>query len=119
MLGRVDHATGINKYWVNIQKHDDSMCSINLEQLKQWKEIEDNEELSQVKAKELQKWNEHNVYTEVDNEGQDYITTRWVITETFIDNNRKVKARLVARGFEEGDLSTLRKDSPACGKENI
>ena len=55
VLGRVDHATGINKYWVNIQKHDDSMCSVNLEQLKQWKEIEDNEELSQAKAKELQK----------------------------------------------------------------
>ena len=68
------------------------MCSINLEQLKQWKEIEDNGtvflldsndqiEVSQAKAQELQKWSEHNVYTEVDNKGEDYISTRWVITE--------------------------------------
>ena len=91
-LGHAGRATGINKYWVNIQKPDDSMCSINLEQLKQWKEIEDNEtvflldsndqiEVSQAKAQELQKWSEHNVYTEVDNKGEDYIPTRWVITE--------------------------------------
>ena len=68
------------------------MCSINLEQLKQWKEIEDNGtvflldsndqiEVSQAKAQELQKWSEHNVYTEVDNKGEDYISTRWVISE--------------------------------------
>ena len=91
MLGHAGHATGINKYRVNIQKSDD-MCSINLEQLKQWKEIEDNGtvflldsndqiEVSQAKAQELQKWSEHNVYTEVDNKGEDYISTRWVITE--------------------------------------
>ena len=60
----------------------------------------------------------HNIYTEVDNEGQDYITTRWVITEKLIDNNRIVNERLVTHGFEE-DLSTLRKDSQTCGKENI
>ena len=34
VLGRAGHATGINKYWVNIQKPDDSLCSIILEQLK-------------------------------------------------------------------------------------
>ena len=103
------------------------MCSINLEQLKQWKEIEDNErvfllasndqiDVSQAKAKELQKWSEHNVYTELDNEGQDHVTTRWVITEKFIVDNRIVKARLVAHGFEQEDLSTLRKDSRVVKK---
>ena len=43
VLGHAGHATGINKYWVNILKPHESMCSINLEQLKMWKEIEDNE----------------------------------------------------------------------------
>ena len=81
-LERAGCATGINKYWVIIQKPDDSICSINLGQLKQWKEIEDNEtvfllnsnyqmEVSQAKSKELRKWSEYNVYTDIDNEGQD------------------------------------------------
>ena len=127
MLGPAGRPTGINKYWVNIQRPDDSMCSINLQQSKQWKETEHNEtvflldnndqKVSQAKAKELRKWSEHNVYAEVDNEGQDYITTQWVITEKFIDNNRTAKARLFARGFEEEHLSTLRKDSLTCGKK--
>ena len=29
-----------------------------------------------------------------------------------------VKARLVARGFEETDLKDNRKDSPTCGKDS-
>ena len=74
--------------------------------------------VSEAKAKKLQKWSGHDIYTEVDNKGQDYTTTWWVITEKFM-YNRKVKARLVACGFEEEDLSTLCKDSPTCGKENI
>lgn len=78
---------------------------------------DDQIEVSQAKAKELQEWKQYNVYTGVDNEGQDYITTRWVITEKFIDNNRIVKARLVGCGFEEEDQTTLRKDSAICGKE--
>lgn len=49
------------------------MSSINLEQLEQWKENEDKETMflldsndqmnvSQAKAKQLQKWSEHNIY---------------------------------------------------------
>ena len=45
-LGHAGRATGNNKYWVNIQKPDDCVCSINLEQLKQWEEIKNNETVS-------------------------------------------------------------------------
>ena len=31
----------------------------------------------------------------------------------------KYKARLVARGFEEDNLSNIRKDSPTCCKDNF
>ena len=30
-----------------------------------------------------------------------------------------IKARLVARGFEEENLNEIRKDSPTCSKENL
>ena len=43
VLRHAGRATGIGKHWINVQKPDGSICSINLEQLKQWKEIEDNE----------------------------------------------------------------------------
>ena len=43
VLGCAGRVTGIDKHWINVQKPDDSICSINLEQLKQWKEVKDNE----------------------------------------------------------------------------
>ena len=43
---------------------------------------------------------------------------RWIITEKFKDSNSLIKARLVARGFEE-DSSHLRTDSPTCSRESL
>ena len=46
------------------------------------------------------------------------VSTRWVVTEKYEDGEKVVKARLVARGFEETDLKDIRKDSPTCGKDS-
>ena len=43
---------------------------------------------------------------------------RWVVTEKIKEGRRQVKARLVARGFEEDTLK-LRKNSPTCHKEGM
>ena len=51
------------------------------------------------------------------NEGQAYISTRWVLTSKIIDGKICTKARLVARGFEENQ--NIRSDSPTCMRENI
>ena len=40
-------------------------------------------------------------------------------TEKFSNGERFIKARLVARGFEEDDLDKLRTNSPTCGKESL
>ena len=72
----------------------------------------------EAKRQELQKWIEMDTYTEVQDEGQSYITTRWVCTEKIKDNEIVLKARLVARGFEE-NTNELRKDSPTCQKESL
>ena len=55
---------------------------------------------------------------EVEDVGQPAITTRWVLTEKMLDEKNVVKARLVARGFEE-DTSDIRTDSPTVSKESI
>ena len=58
------------------------------------------------------------VFDEVPDEGQSTISVKWVCTEKIIDDMITVKARLVARGFEEYNV-TYRKDSPTCLKENL
>ena len=67
---------------------------------------------------ELQNWKSNNVYTEINDEDQYAITTRWIMTTKEIDGNCTVKARLVARGFE--DIHNQGKnDSPTCTKDSL
>ena len=47
-----------------------------------------------------------------------YISTKWVLTDTVISGQRKVKVTLVARGFEEKN-EELMKDFPNCAKESM
>ena len=57
----------------------------------------DEEKVKKAKEVELQKFNEYNVFSEVKNIGQKTISCRWVVAE----KGELVKARLVARGYEE------------------
>lgn len=70
------------------------------------------------KAQEIRKWQEFGTFTEVEDTGQPRISTRWVCTEKMKGGKLVLKARLVARGFEE-DKSQLRTDSPTCYKESL
>ena len=54
-------------------------------------------ECIQAKVDELEKLNTFAVYSEVEDHGQKCIDTRWVITY----KDKGIKARLVARGFQE------------------
>ena len=49
------------------------------------------------------------------NEGQKAVSVRWVITEKDGLNAKRMKARLVARGFEEKE--EIKSDSPTVSKE--
>lgn len=75
------------------------------------------DEVLTAKKKELENWIENDVFEEVDNDGQEVLTVRWVITEKVKNKQPVIKARLVARGFEEDTL--FRKDSPTCSKEAV
>ena len=80
--------------------------------------IENVHDVIVAQHEELESWKENNVYTEVEDNGQDVVTTRWVITGKTIEGAVRVKARLVARGFEE-DTSDIKKDAPTVRKENL
>lgn len=72
--------------------------------------IKDSPEIHLAKMTELEKLKHFSTYEEVEDVGQYKISTRWVITE----NKGNVKARLVARGYEE--MSNIQSDSPTVAK---
>ena len=69
----------------------------------------------EAKKSELDNWKRLEVYTEIQDYGQDFITCRWVLTEKELG----FKARLVARGFEDYSLPPEERQSPTCSREAI
>ena len=58
------------------------------------------------------------MFEEVPFEGQDTVSSRWVITMKKDDKGEEtIKARLVARGFEEAPIKNI--DSPTCSRESL
>ena len=75
--------------------------------------------LEEAKQDEIDKWKKLKVFEEVEDEGQNpRVSTKWVCTEKLKGNETVIKARLVARGFEETDPQ-IRKDSPTCAKLSL
>ena len=73
-------------------------------------------ELEKAKDEELKSWKRFAMFEEVPNRGQKALSTRWVITEKETnEGKKKMKARLVARGFEEKEK--FQSDSPTVSKE--
>ena len=124
--------TGTYKNWFNIQKHNEDEAScVNWDRIELWKEVDGEEnpvmltgieenlqDVVDAKHKELCNLQHHNVYEEVPFRNQATISTRWIITEKLNDGKKNVKARLVARGFEE-NTDSLQKDSPTCCRESL
>ena len=111
VTGRVGKSTGKNKTSLNIKHLRDDLhqCWLftywwvvkrwggNFYYKTQWQNIDT------LKAKnvvELEDWKIHNVYKEVEDKGEKFLSVRWVITPKYKDKNIEYKASLVARGFE-------------------
>lgn len=110
---------------------DDEPTCVDWKTVDVWEELPEpeypillnqSEELSQdivdAKYREIDNLTENKVYESVIYANQPTISSRWIITEKFREGVKKVKARLVARGFEE-DSSKLIKDSPTCSRESL
>ena len=59
------------------------------------------EDLLNAKLEELKKWRDNDVYEQITFQRQSCITLRWVNTHKMINAKKKIKSRLVARGFKE------------------
>ena len=129
IISRAGKASSKNhKYCFNLKKSDNTVewydMSKDISDLRQVAEHEEmlvlfiNEDVLAAKEREMKNWQDNQVYTEVEDNGQPVISVRWVITEKRKNGESVIKARLVARGFEE-DSSDLQKHSPTCLKESV
>ena len=75
------------------------------------------EECIIAKNKELAAFDEFNVYEEVQDRGQEALSSRWVLTDKSTKEEKKIKARLVVRGFEE--KVKVQVDSPTGSRETL
>ena len=131
VLGRADKVTGKYMYSssYNIRDMDTGVAkSIDLTGTSGWEKLDDNEEVNIVlvpiskqnnkecdyaKKVEVEKLRQFGVYEELKDEGQNCLSTRWVVWRKGDD----MRARLVVRGFEEQE--ELEKDSPTLVKSTM
>ena len=128
-LGRGGRASSERTWhYINIHDHDSNTdrCISVIDDIESWKSLSENnetlltsakEEYGEAKDAELQKWKNMNVYEEVENVGQNAISTRWVCTERLKAGKQELKARLCARGCE--DYEDVPTDSPTCERDNV
>ena len=131
MISRAGKATGKNKYLMNVAMKEGDPFWLDFENgVLEWETNEDdqtatnedpevsllmdssNDQLDEAKKRELQSWVEHQVYTQVPDQGQPKILTRWVYTNKESNGKQTLKARLVAKGFQDKDACNVRNDSP-------
>ena len=130
ILSRAGKATGKFKNCYNYRNEENGeetwMDFVN--DINEIREISDEEEIMitctkektmEVKSREIASWIENEVFEEVEWEGQDTISTRWIVTEKITSEGSKTKARLVARGFEEEIHKNTDTESPTCCKEML
>ena len=103
------------KWWKNVVPQNEPETEIMIAELSVSEDKTN--KIEKAKEVELEKWVEESVYEEVPYQGQECLSTTWVITEKIADGGSVMKARLVIRGFEEQEK--VRSDSPTCSKENI
>ena len=132
VLSKQPKRTGKNKDWFNIlQEGDEKPSSVDWKRVSYWEKVvcpesvllvTDQEQMSQeivdAKEKELKNMIENDVFERVPFYGQATVSCKWVFTEKFVNERKVVKARLVARGFEE-DSSNLHTDSPTCSRQSM
>ena len=76
-------------------------------------------DVKEAKRKEIENLKSFNTFEEVDDEGQEVIDSRWVITEKEEHDGQKskIKARIVAKGFQEAEKP--QSDSPTVSRESL
>ena len=80
----------------------------------------DTEGFDEARQCELQSFIDTGTYDEIDDDGRNAISTRWVYSyKPLPDGGQKPKARLVARGYEDKDIHLIETASPTCTKAHF
>ena len=145
VMGRGGKASSKLHYdYFNLRKEDEHQSGVHLDKI-EWRfnnaaknrqgELQEEEEVEEAnialipakdhgkqecveaKRKELQAFEDFGVYTEVEDHGQEKLSSRWILTDKSTPQETKVKARLVCRGFEE--TVQVQADSPTGSKETL
>jgi hypothetical protein len=136
VLGRGGKATSkLNSDYFNVRSEDKQEGGIHLKKT-EWRFEDDGDgqeeeamvaliptkehgtmECVMAKMRELEAFKEFEVYEEVKDEGQERLSSRWIMTDKSTAEEKKVKARLVCRGFEES--VKVQADSPTGSKETL
>ena len=74
-------------------------------------------EVVKAKLKQLANWKTFDVYDKAEDLGQEKITGTWIVVKKEIDGREGIKARWVARGFQEE--RKIKADSPTVSKLGI
>ena len=140
VMSKAGKATGRNKNWYNIQclkpeEYEGERMSVDLTKVSglalstteptpttnsdETLMIMDEVSFENAKKEELESWKKNHVYTEIEDNGQRCVSTRWVCTLKETKDEVKAKARLVVRGFEEIGKDDIPKDSPTCANESL
>ena len=121
-----------NSGWVNVHVdgQENPIC-VNWDHVTEWcempypeealiltKDQEMAQEVVDAKCEELEKLIENGVFEIVPFNNQKKVSSRWFCSVKYRNGIRKLKVRLVARGFEE-DSSNIRTDSPTCNRESL
>ena len=127
IISRGGKVGGKHEGWFNIETESGIKRAVDFSNIKDICDDDDtipqtvliasDPEILEAKLKELESWKIQEVYSEVKNIGQDYMSLRWVVTPKVVEGRPSVKARLVARGFEE--IQNFRTDSPTCSREGL
>ena len=122
----VDTTSGIESYidfeevdWKTNEPEDNSTNTTSNEECLVAESIKNicDDQIKKAKLDELKNWKSNDVYREINNQGQQTVSVRWVVTTKLVDEKVICKARLCARGFEEEQL--FRKDSPTGSREGL
>ena len=79
---------------------------------------EQSQDVMDAKEREVQNLIENDVYDVVEDFNQPRISTKWIFTQKVKEGRKVIKARLVARGFEE-KIHNVRTDSPTWSRQAL
>ena len=117
----MDEGTSLCVNWDNViqwQKEDVEYENVEMVLSNEVIQSKNQNNLMEAKMREIENMKANDVYDLVPYTGQNTVSSKWVISEKMKNNAPYLKARIVAKGYEE-DSSSLRTDSPTCSRESL